>query len=97
MQSSVLDDMKNFELYYQPLVCAETMDIAGAEALLRWSSEEHGQLSPVEFIPVLESYGLIGQVGRWVLEQSFTQLSLIHILRRSAQDDKGNERHPLKN
>ncbi len=73
MQSSVLDDMKNFELYYQPLVCAETMDIAGAEALLRWSSKEHGQLSPVEFIPVLESYGLIGQVGRWVLEQSFTQ------------------------
>ena len=73
MQSSVLDDMKNFELYYQPLVCAETMDIAGAEALLRWSSEEHGQLSPVEFIPVLESYGLIGQVGRWVLERSFTQ------------------------
>ena len=49
------------------------MDIAGAEALLRWSSKEHGQLSPVEFIPVLESYGLIGQVGRWVLEQSFTQ------------------------
>lgn len=73
MQSSVLDDMKNFELYYQPLVCAETMDIAGAEALLRWNSEEHGQLSPVEFIPVLESYGLIGQVGRWVLERSFTQ------------------------
>ena len=73
MQTSVLDDMAGFELYYQPLVDAATMGLAGAEALLRWNSEEHGQLSPVEFIPVLESYGLIGQVGRWVLEQSFAQ------------------------
>lgn len=73
MQTSVLDGMKNFELYYQPLVDAGTMGLAGAEALLRWNSDEHGQLSPVEFIPVLESYGLIGQVGRWVLEQSFAQ------------------------
>lgn len=73
MQTSVLDGMKGFELYYQPLVDASTMGIAGAEALLRWNSEEHGSLSPVEFIPVLESFGLIGQVGRWVLEQSFAQ------------------------
>ncbi|WP_101722187.1 putative bifunctional diguanylate cyclase/phosphodiesterase [Eggerthella timonensis] len=73
MQTSVLDGMKSFELYYQPLVDAGTMGLAGAEALLRWNSDEHGQLSPVEFIPVLESYGLIGQVGRWVLEQSFAQ------------------------
>lgn len=29
----VLDDMKNFELYYQPLVCAETMTSPGAGAL----------------------------------------------------------------
>lgn len=73
MQSSVLEGMKNFELYYQPLMDAESMGLAGAEALLRWNSDEHGQLSPVEFIPVLESYGLIGQVGRWVLEESFAQ------------------------
>ncbi|WP_270298179.1 GGDEF and EAL domain-containing protein [Eggerthella sinensis] len=73
MQSSVLGGMKHFELYYQPLVDAETMDLAGAEALLRWNSKDRGSLSPVEFIPVLESYGLIGQVGRWVLEQSFAQ------------------------
>lgn len=73
MQTSVLDGMAGFELYYQPLADAATMGLAGAEALLRWNSEEHGQLSPVEFIPVLESYGLIGQVGRWVLEQSFAQ------------------------
>lgn len=54
-------------------MCAESRGIAGAKALLRWSSEEHDQLSPTELIPVLESYRLVGQVGRWVPEQSFTQ------------------------
>lgn len=47
-------------------------DIAGS-GRFTLSSMSTGQLSPVEFIPVLESYGLIGQVVRWVLEQSFTQ------------------------
>lgn len=73
MQASVVAGMRNFELHYQPLMDAENMELAGAEALLRWSSEKHGPLSPTEFIPVLESYGLIAQVGRWVLEESFVQ------------------------
>lgn len=76
MQSSALEGMKGFELYYQPLVDAGSMALVGAEALLRWNSDEHGQLSPAEFIPVLESFGLIGQVGRWVLEESFAQCKL---------------------
>ena len=40
---------------------------------LRWSADEFGSVSPAEFIPVLESYGLIGTVGRWVLEQAVGQ------------------------
>ena len=73
MQSSVLEGMEHFELHYQPLIGAESMQLVGAEALLRWSSEDSGALSPVEFIPILESYGLIAQVGRWVLEQAIEQ------------------------
>ena len=60
-------------MHYQPLVDAGTLGIAGAEALLRWSADEVGSVSPAEFIPVLESYGLIGTVGRWVLEQAVGQ------------------------
>ena len=72
MQTSVLDGMAGFELYYQPLADAATMDLAGAEALLRWNSRSTAS-SPRRVHPVLESYGFIGQVGRWVLEQSFAQ------------------------
>lgn len=73
LQASVIDGMKNFSLYYQPLVNADSLQLAGAEALLRWESSELGSVSPVEFIPILESYGLISQVGRWVFKQAVEQ------------------------
>ncbi|WP_080798090.1 putative bifunctional diguanylate cyclase/phosphodiesterase [Arabiibacter massiliensis] len=73
MQLSVVDGMEHFSLHYQPLVDARTLELAGAEALLRWESPERGSISPVEFIPILESYGLIGQVGAWVLEEAVRQ------------------------
>lgn len=73
LQASVLDGMRGFSVSYQPLVDADTMAIGGAEALLRWKTEGLGPVGPDEFVPVLESYGLIGQVGRWVLDQAIAQ------------------------
>ena len=73
LQASVVDGMRGFSVHYRPLVDAGTLGIEGAEALLRWSADEFGSVSPAEFIPVLESYGLIGTVGRWVLEQAVGQ------------------------
>lgn len=73
MQLSVVNGMEHFSLNFQPLMDARTLELAGAEALLRWESPELGSISPVEFIPILESYGLIGQVGTWVLEQAVRQ------------------------
>lgn len=73
LQASVVDNMRGFSLHFQPLVDAETLRVIGAEALLRWSAEDFGAVSPAEFIPILESYGLIGTVGRWVLEQAVRQ------------------------
>lgn len=46
------------------------MKIQGSEALMRWKSEKFGDISPIEFIPVLESSGLIIQAGKWILEQA---------------------------
>jgi diguanylate cyclase (GGDEF)-like protein len=54
-------------LHYQPLVEIDTRRICGAEALLRWNHPELGSVSPVAFIPVAESSGLIVEIGRWVL------------------------------
>ena len=47
--------------------------MVGAEALLRWHSSQHGEVSPIEFIPLLEESHLIIQVGKWVFEQAVTQ------------------------
>ena len=64
-----------FELYYQPRVKLETREIIGAESLLRWTHPHFGSVSPVEFIPLLESNGLIKQVGAWVLKTACKQLA----------------------
>jgi len=58
-----------FEIYYQPQVSIVDGRIVGLEALLRWNHPDHGQISPAEFIPMLEETGLMGQVGEWVLRK----------------------------
>ncbi len=63
-----------FSLHYQPRVDVHSNAIVGAEALLRWNHPERGMVSPAEFIPVLETSGLIVQVGMWVLERSLRQV-----------------------
>jgi len=63
-----------FLLYYQPLVNAEKK-IIGAETLIRWQHPERGLLPPGEFLDVLESSGQILEVGNWVFETAFSQLT----------------------
>ncbi|WP_462322902.1 sensor domain-containing protein [Halochromatium sp.] len=62
-------------LQFQPLVCLSDGQLAGAEALLRWTSPELGAVSPQQFIPVAEDMGLIHQIGDWVLRQAMHQLA----------------------
>ncbi|WP_083660366.1 EAL domain-containing protein [Acuticoccus yangtzensis] len=59
-----------FELFYQPLVKAESGSIGGFEALLRWRHPERGLVAPADFIPMVEEIGVIGQVGRWALREA---------------------------
>lgn len=76
LHSCVKNGCREFEVYYQPQVEAKTGKVVGAEALLRWHSPEHGEVSPVEFIPLLEESRSITQVGKWVLEESIRQRKL---------------------
>ncbi len=76
LRQSVANDFKGFNVFYQPIIDASTHKIIGAEALLRYSCENFGPLSPVEFIPILEESGLIIPVGRWVIGNAIRQCKL---------------------
>ncbi|MBW3570394.1 MAG: EAL domain-containing protein, partial [Gemmatimonadetes bacterium] len=65
-------------LEYQPVVRLETGRIVGFEALVRWQHPQHGTILPADFIPVAEETGLIGEVGRWVLDESSRVLAGWH-------------------
>nr|HML30659.1 EAL domain-containing protein [Hyphomicrobium sp.] len=58
------------DLYYQPLICLDTNEISGFEALVRWHHPTRGMVSPVEFIPLAEEIGLISAIGNWVLDRA---------------------------
>ncbi|HNI09387.1 MAG TPA: EAL domain-containing protein, partial [Thiobacillaceae bacterium] len=56
---------EELKLAYQPVVDAAHRRVVGVEALLRWRGPE-GEVSPLEFIPILEDLGLGHDVARWV-------------------------------
>lgn len=66
---------QEFFMVYQPVYDLSTKTIKSYEALLRWKSPTIGQVSPAEFIPLLEESDLIIPVGKWILRQVTSQLN----------------------
>jgi EAL domain-containing protein (putative c-di-GMP-specific phosphodiesterase class I) len=64
-----------FVLFYQPQVDAQTGEVRGFEALLRWWHPQRGLLTPADFIPVAEESGVIVPIGDWVLRQVGAQMA----------------------
>jgi EAL domain-containing protein (putative c-di-GMP-specific phosphodiesterase class I) len=67
IRASIMHDQEGFYLLYQPVVDAQTEQLIGAEALLRWEDERYGVVPPNQFIPVLESDPLFPELGKWIL------------------------------
>jgi diguanylate cyclase (GGDEF)-like protein len=64
-----------FRLQYQPLMRLADCRPVGVEALIRWHSPTRGFVSPVDFIPIAEEFGLIIDIGQWALETSALQVA----------------------
>jgi predicted signal transduction protein with EAL and GGDEF domain len=56
--------------HFQPIINVATGQVAGAEALLRWSPFLKNTMPPKEFIPVAEQSGLIVSLGAFVLREA---------------------------
>lgn len=62
-----------FSICYQAQVDALTGSLKGAEALARWHCSKYGDISPGEFIPLLEQNGLIVLLGQWIFTNAARQ------------------------
>jgi diguanylate cyclase (GGDEF)-like protein len=71
LREALLND--EFFLVYQPTFNLRDMTPTGVEALIRWKHPTRAIVGPDDFIPLLESTGLIIEVGRWVLRQACRQ------------------------
>lgn len=69
-----MDTQTGLSLHYQPKIDGKTGQVTGAEALLRWQHPERGSISPVEFIPIAERFGLISRLGQWVTDEACRQI-----------------------
>lgn len=73
-ENSMVQDLRlalakeQFELFYQPQIDSSER-LIGAEALLRWRHPVLGYVPTPDFIPAAENYGLMPEIGEWVLTQ----------------------------
>ncbi len=79
-------DVKQFEVYYQPIIDLRTGLVRKAEALLRWNHDGRGQIMPKEFIPLAEDNGAIVEIGDWVFREAALQ---VKAMRASFHPDFG--------
>jgi EAL domain-containing protein (putative c-di-GMP-specific phosphodiesterase class I) len=61
---------EEFVLYYQAKIDTVTRTITGAEALIRWKDPLAGLVPPLSFVPLLESTGIIVDVGAWAIRSA---------------------------
>ena len=72
LRSAIAKDQLRVE--YQPILNGDSVTM-GYEALVRWTSPELGEVSPGEFIPVAEAYGMIEELDLWIAKTALMEMS----------------------
>ncbi len=76
MYEAISKQCQEFEVYFQPVIRTDQIGDkkvkkhVGAEALVRWNSNQLGFLNPEEFVPLAEYLGLINPIGNHVLRKA---------------------------
>ncbi|MCR6513638.1 EAL domain-containing protein [Clostridium sp. LY3-2] len=76
IKEGLIHAIEEKELYgmLQPKYYSKDQTIEGYEYLVRWESSELGIVPPFEFIPIAESFGLINEIGEYVIEDAFSMI-----------------------
>lgn len=61
---------QELHLHYQPQLSLKNGETIAFEALMRWRSSRHGDVSPARFIPLAERSHLIETIGAWTLKEA---------------------------
>lgn len=62
---------KEFQVYFQPKIDTDTLELIGAEALVRWQKPDGSFVYPDEFIPLIERSGQVVDVDYYVYREVF--------------------------
>lgn len=87
-------EQDEFEVWYQPVVDADTLAMTCVEALLRWPRRPQGALAPDAFIAIAESSGLIDALGQFVLQRACSDLQPVDDLLLSVNISPAQFRDP---
>ncbi len=68
-------DKDSLSLHYQPVVDVATGRLVGVEALLRWTDDDLGPVSPVEVVAAADAMGLSSALDRWVVERACAEMA----------------------
>ncbi|QHW33980.1 EAL domain-containing protein [Paenibacillus rhizovicinus] len=67
---------RRFTLHYQPIFHARTRNMAGVEALLRWTDPVLENIPPSEFLPIAEESGQLIAIGEWAIQTACEQMRI---------------------
>jgi len=71
-------EKREFELFYQPEINVQTLEVSLVEALIRWRMPDGSYQCPGEFLAVAEEFGLIAEIDEWVLNTALDAAAQWH-------------------